>query len=172
MIDIYKEMISNQYEATLCMLATCIDRCPETSWDAPVVNYKFCQVAFHVLFFTDLYLGRDLSALREQPFHRDNASFFGNYEELGDQVPQTVHEKPAIMKYLEHCRGKAAEVVAGETAETLGIRPGFDWLEFSRAEVHVYSIRHIHHHAAQLSLRLRIDAGEDIPWFGSGWRDV
>ena len=41
-----------------------------------------------------------------------------------------------------------------------------------RAELHVYSIRHIQHHAAQLSLRLRLDAGVAIPWIGVGWREV
>lgn len=171
MIDTYKETISNQFEAAFCTLASCIDRCPEVSWNAPVVNYKFCQVAFHALFFADIYLGLDLESLREQPFHRANASFFGDYEELEDRVPQSLYEKPSIKNYLTHCRGRAADVIAAETAETLRVRPGFDWLKFSRAEVHVYNIRHIHHHAAQLSLRLRIDAGDEIPWVGSGWRD-
>ena len=29
--------------------------------------------------------------------------------------------------------------------------------------------RHIQHHVAQLSLRLRIDADLEMPWVGSGW---
>lgn len=171
MIDIYKELISNQFEAAFCMLASCVDRCPETRWHAPVVNLKFCQVAFHTLFYADTYLGPNLESLRQQLFHRDNPSFFGDYEELEDHAPRAIYEKPAIKDYLNHCRRKASEVIASETTDSLRVRPGFDWLEFSRAEVHVYNIRHIHHHAAQLSLRLRIDTGEDIPWFGYGWRD-
>jgi len=37
-----------------------------------------------------------------------------------------------------------------------------------RAELHVYNIRRIQHHAAQLNLRLRLDTNVDIPWIGSG----
>jgi len=39
----------------------------------------------------------------------------------------------------------------------------------TRAKLHVVNIRHIQHHAAQLSLRLRLDHQEDIPWFSSRW---
>ena len=42
----------------------------------------------------------------------------------------------------------------------------------SRAELYVYNTRHLQHHAAQLSLRLRLDAGVHTPWFGGGWREA
>ena len=72
MLDTFKELIANQYDATLCTLNTCIDRCPETAWDSRIVNWAFCQVAFHTLFFTDLYLAQNEDSFRRQPFHRDN----------------------------------------------------------------------------------------------------
>ncbi len=70
---------------------------------------------------------------------------------------------------MRHCRAKAKAVVDAETEDSLAQRPGFDWLEFSRAEVHVYNIRHIHHHAAQLSLHLSQKTGEAVAWQSSGW---
>jgi hypothetical protein len=63
-------------------------------------------------------------------------------------------------------------VIAAETAETLTAGCGFQRRPISRAELHVYNLRHIQHHAAQLSLRLRLDAQQEIPWIGSGWREV
>jgi hypothetical protein len=42
----------------------------------------------------------------------------------------------------------------------------------SRAELHIYNIRHIQHHAGQLSLRLRLETGEGVDWVGSGWREA
>jgi len=36
---------------------------------------------------------------------------------------------------------------------------GFHRRKCSGAELHVYNIRHVQHHAAQLSLRLRLDGG-------------
>ncbi|MBI3659351.1 hypothetical protein HY230_02615 [Candidatus Acetothermia bacterium] len=98
--------------------------------------------------------------------------FFRNYEELEDRKPELLYDKPSIKTYLEHCRNKASQVIAAETAETLKARAGFKGREFPRAELHVYNIRHIQNHAAQLNLRLYIDHNEDIVWVGSGWREV
>ena len=67
MLDAYKNSVAKQYEAAFCTLNRCIDRCPEDSWNAPVANWKFCQVANHVLFYSDLYLGADKKTFRDQP---------------------------------------------------------------------------------------------------------
>ena len=171
MLETYKSSISHQYEAALCMLFLGVERCPDEIWGAPVANHKYCQTVFHTLIFTDLYLGQDKESLYDQPFHREHASVFADYEEFEDRQPQALYEKSFTRTYLEHCRNKAQQVVSAETEETLHEPSGFDWLKFSRAELHVYNIGHIHHHAAQLSLRLRLDTGEGIPWAGSGWRD-
>ena len=170
MLDTFKELIANQFEAALCTLDTCIERCPETVWDAKIGQYPFNQVAFHTLFFTDYYLGRDAEALRAQQFHRDHPEFFDDYEQLEYREPVGVYDRPSIKKYLAHCRRKASEVLPAETADSLGGPSGFARRNFSRAELHVLNIRHIQHHSAQLSLRLRIEADLQIPWVGSGWR--
>lgn len=172
MLDTLKELITNQFEAALCTLSACIDECPEAAWDAPVANLAFCQAVFHTLFYADYYLGQTTGSLREQEFHRKHKPFFRDYEELEDRKPELLYDKASIITYLEFCRNKVLEVLATETADTLSARCGFEWLPFSRAELHIYIIRHIQHHAAQLSLRLRLDAGTNIPWVKSGWRDV
>ena len=171
MVDTLKRLLTNQYEAALCTLNVCIERCPEQSWYAPVANLKFCQAAFHTLFFADLYLAPDEDTFRRQPFHRENAFFFGDYEELEDRAQRNLYDKPAISKYLAYCRGKASDVIGGETAETLAGPAAFG-RKFNRAELHVYNIRHIQHHAAQLGLRLRLDHKIDLPWVSSGWREL
>ena len=76
MLDTVKELMAHQFEAALCTLNACIDRCPERFWKAPVGNLAFCQVAFHALFFADLYLGPNEESLRGQQFHRDNEHSF------------------------------------------------------------------------------------------------
>jgi hypothetical protein len=171
MVGVFKELLAHQFEATLCTLNACIAKCPASAWNAPVGNLAFCQVAFHVLFFTDLYLGPNEQTLRGQPFHRDNAEHFRDYEELEDRAQRLFYDKAFIDDYLRHCRAKAAATVAAETAETLSGPSGFPRREVTRAEVHVYNIRHLQHHAAQLSLRLRIDHKIEVPWIGSGWRE-
>jgi hypothetical protein len=171
MLESFKELIARQYEAAFCTLNVCIDRCPDANWNLPVANLKFCQVAFHTLFFADYYLGTSPAALRLQKFHPNNAHVFRDYEELEDRRQQLLYERADVKRYLAHCRNKAREVIGEETADVLAARCGFPPKTVSRAELHVYNLRHLQHHAAQLSLRLRLDAEVDVPWIGSGWRE-
>lgn len=171
MLDVFKTAITNQFEAVFCTTNACIERCPTAAWDRLVVNMRFCQVVFHALFFTDYYLGENAAAFRLQPFHLANPEIFRDYEELEDRPQQQTYDKATAQRYLAHCRSKAVAVIAAETTQSLSAECAFERRDFSRAEMHVCNIRHIHHHAAQLSLRLRIDHGEDVPWVGSEWRD-
>ena len=171
MIDTFKELLTGQFEASFCMLEKCVQSCPSNVWNARVGQLYFCQVAFHALFYADVYLGTDLASLRQQPFHVEHAVVFADYEELEDRPQTSRYEESFIRLYLEHCRSKAMSAVAAEDTKTLEQRPGFDWLPFSRAEVHVYNIRHLQHHVAQLSLRMKLDADVGVSWIGSGWQD-
>ncbi len=171
MRDTLAELLSHQYEASLSMLNLAVTRCPEPLWNQRVAAWNFCQAAFHAVFFTDLYLqpSDDIDALKRQPFHVEHKPEFRDYEELEDREPALLYEKPFVLSYLQNVRRKAQETIARESADVLAGASGFHWRKCSRAELHVYNIRHIQHHAAQLILRLRIDVGEDIPWVGHQW---
>ena len=169
MLATWQSLISKQYEAALCMLDSCIEQCPEESWNAPVVNLHFCQVAFHVL-FTDFYLESTEDTIRDQDFHRVNADAFRDYEELEDRKQQLLYDRSFIKDYVQHCREKSTRVVSNETEQTLTARCGFTRRDCSRAELHVLNIRHIQHHTAQLSLKLKLDTNAGVNWIGSGWK--
>ena len=169
MLKTLKEVLTNQFHAALCTLNECIDRCPDSAWNSKIVNLEFNQAAFHTLIYTDYYLGDGEETFRRQLFHRENEGRFGDYEEFEDRVQVATYERSFIQAYMAHCRTKLSETIAAETAESLSAESTFPWLTFSRAEVYVYTIRHIQHHAAQLILRLRRDYQQDMPWFKSGW---
>jgi len=172
MLDIIKQLLASQYEAALCTLGICVEKCPENLWTGKVGNLGFCQVVFHTLFYDDMYLGRNVKSFKAQPFHQENPDIFRDYEEMEDRAQVQMYDRESIRKYLRYCRTKAGETIASETEQSLRGPSGFEWRKCSRAELHVYNIRHIQHHAAQLSLRLRLDAKLEIPWVGSGWREV
>ena len=44
----------------------------------------------------------------------------------------------------------------------------FPWLPFGPAERLAYNLRHLQHHAGQLSERIRQDTGEGVGWVGRG----
>ncbi len=174
MLNTLKELLTRQFEASLCMLHLCVARCPDASWNQPVANLKFCQAAFHAVFFTDLYLqpSDDVGAFKQQPFHVEHSGVFGDYEELEDRPQVLLYEKPFVANYLQRVRAKAQETIARESANVLKGPSGFAWRKCTRAELHCYNIRHVQHHAAQLSLRLRLDANVHIPWVSHAWKEA
>lgn len=174
MSKLIREVLAHQFEASLSTLQLAITRCPDGRWLEPVVNLKFCQAAFHVTFFGDVYLqpSDNVDALRAQPFHLQHEAHFRDYEELQDHAQVLTYDRLFVLRYLQFVRSKAQSVVAAETDEVLAGPSGFRRRMCTRAELHVYNIRHIQHHAAQLSLRLRMTDGIDIPWVSHAWREA
>lgn len=174
MFDTLKELLAHQYDASLSTLNLAIVRCPDASWNERVANLKYCQAAFHVVFFADVYLqpSDDVDALKRQQFHIEHAADFRDYEELEARAQVLLYEKSFVLKYLQYVRRKAGETIARESADVLAGPSGFARRKCSRAELHVYNIRHIQHHAAQLILRLRLDTDVDIPWVGHEWKEA
>jgi hypothetical protein len=171
MHTVIQQLLISQYEASLSMLAHGVALCPQELWQVPVARYSFSQVAFHTLFFTDFYLCRKPEDLQVQPFHQENAALFGDYEQLLHREPTAIYERPQIERYLAFCRDKARLTVNAETASDLAEATMFPRRTGTRAEGHVYNIRHIQHHVGQLSLRLRLEDAADVPWIGHGWRE-
>jgi hypothetical protein len=166
MLDPFKSIVSTQYEAALCMLNDCLVKCPDDAWARPVAKYPFWQAAHHVLIFTDLYL----SPSKEAFVFRDDVHP-GGWAAFDDEYPAHRFERDVLTDYVHICRRKAIDVVAAETAESLAGESGFDWLKFSRAELHLYNIRHVQHHAAQLGACLRQhDPSINPRWVGRGWK--
>ena len=166
MIECLKKCLVGQYGAALSVLKQCVEQCPEDGWERGVGNHAFWHVAYHALFYTDLYLSPNERSFALRSFHREDYQFFGRkpwppHEPVVADVP---YPKDVILEYLEACRRKASEIIASETPESLEGPSGFSWYEVPRAEMHVINIRHVQHHAAQMSLALRKSAGIGIDW--------
>jgi len=168
MVELVKELITNQYQAALSTMAYCIEHCPEETWNRPVANWPFYESVFHTLFYTDYYLELAPDSISSQLFHQAHPELFGDYEQLRPIDPTIVYTREQLEMYVDFCLVKAARVMASETEESLSAPAQFPRKDFSRAELHIYNIRHIQHHAAQLVLRLRLDTDVNVPWFRSG----
>ena len=51
-----KKSIKSQYYASLEMLRQAIEECPESLWSGSEYKNEFWHIAYHVLFYTHLYL--------------------------------------------------------------------------------------------------------------------
>ena len=170
MFEVTKQAIASQFEAAFLTLQKGIDQCPDESWHQPVANNPFSQTVFHALFFGDLYLGETIESMKEQGFHLDHADVFAGYEELNHHEESVkTYPRSFIQSYLDFCRSKAKAEIAAETEASLNAQVNSPWHTFSRLEMHIYNIRHLQHHAAQLILRLRINHNPEIDWVRNGY---
>jgi hypothetical protein len=170
MIDVFKSALVGQFGAALSTLREAVVQCPEHHWATRVGDYPFWQVAYHTLFCADMYLSRDEASFQPRSYHRENYQFLGHlpwppHEPVVTDVPIA---RADILDYIEHCRRKADDMVEAETAESLAGPPGFWWYKIPRGEFHLNNVRHIQHHAAQMSLCLRRAEGIDIGWVATG----
>jgi len=163
MIDYFRKIITSQFEASLCMLNDCIEKCPAEHWDGKIASYAFWHVAYHTLCFVDYYLSANEEAFKPREIHPKGM------DELNEEFPSRRFEKDELIGYLAICRRKMIETVAGETAEMLERESGFSRLRFSRGELHLYNLRHVQHHTGQLSAYLR-RVGVEAKWVGTGWK--
>ena len=168
MIDYVRQILSGQFEAALCMLNQCVGACPAGQWEERIANGTFRWAAYHTLFFTDYYLSPSEHDFAPRELHARGG-------DEREPVACRGLEKDETLAYLATVHRKAVETVAVETPDSLARPSGFSWLPFSRGELHLYSIRHVQHHAGQMSAFLRRAGGEAmdrraLPWVKTGWR--
>src|SRR5438270_7589089 len=105
MIEYLKTVLTRQYEASLCMLDGCVRRCPAEHWEGKVGNGTFRQIAYHTLYFTDLYLSPGEEAFEQREFH-----LRGGSRRIGDEAGGGLTQAETLA-YLAVCRRKAVEML-------------------------------------------------------------
>src|SRR5258708_20854590 len=106
MIEFWRAAIRRQFHAAIDMLGNAIEACPESVWPGQGRG-AFWYLAFHVLFFLDLYLSSE-----DESRFRPPAPF--GLSELADEVfvPGPVYVNDELRGYLDRCRGQLAVVRA------------------------------------------------------------
>jgi len=158
--------LKGQYRAAMAMLKQTIGQCPDSLWTDDRESVAFWRVAYHALFFTHLYLGRDEKAFRPWEHHRPDYQFLG-------PVPWPPHNEPKIgepytraqvLDYWQFCDAMIDEAVDAMDLDATDC--GFPWYSIPKLDHQINNIRHTQHHAAILAARLRLAAGTDIGWAG------
>jgi hypothetical protein len=153
-----RKVIKSQYLAALAMLRQAVETCPDALWDAPGQKNRFWHTAYHVLFYTHLYLHRS---------EDDYAPWAGVRRELrslrveGDR-PADPYSRNDILDYLAFCEEQVGPLV---DALDLNAVSGFDWLPFGKLELQFYNIRHIQQHTGELYQQL-LEENIEVGWVG------
>ena len=156
--------LRGQFGAALDMLENAMRACPAELWGDGPPAQAFWYVAYHALFWLDLYLSDAVAGFAPPaPFTLDELDPAG-------LVPARVYTKEELAAYLEHGRRKCAAVLDALTDETARRRCGFERLDLDVAGLHLYNLRHVQHHAAQLNLMLSQRTGSAPRWVQRGRR--
>src|ERR1700722_3379230 len=148
MIDLFKQALTHQFEAALCMLNQCVGSCKPEHWEGKIANDTFRQMAYHTLFYADLYLSTSEEAFKPRHLIQKGGDERGPILSPGLPLDET-------LEYAAICRQKVVEIIPAETQASLEGPSGFPWIKFTRAELHLYNLRHIQHHTGQFSAYLR-----------------
>lgn len=149
MNDPRKQMIWNQFGASIDMLESAIRCCPDAVWSDGATRPEFWYLAYHTLFWLDLYLYGPIEGFRPpEPF---------GIEELDPSgvMPSRVYERNELLNYLSHCREKLRTVITDLDNARLTEIITHGRRSMSYEELLWYNMRHVQHHVGQLNLLLR-----------------
>jgi hypothetical protein len=153
-----RAVLWQQFGAAIDMLDAAIRVCPEELWNDSTREPHFWYLAYHTLFFLDLYLSDSIEGFAPpEPFTLSELDPAG-------VLPGRIYMKAEVLEYLAHGRDKARRRVATLTAQNTEETCHYRWIDLTKLEAVLYSLRHVQHHTAQLNLLLR-QAGAPVP----GW---
>jgi hypothetical protein len=151
-----KTAIWQQFGAAIDYLAETLRACPDdlwcaSLWQTPDTKPEFSQfwyVAYHTLFWLDLYLtGAEEGFLPPAPFTLIEQDSHG-------PLPERVYTKEELLSYLVDCRGRCQVTIQEMTDETAQRHCRFGWGDVRFLELLIYNLRHVHGHASQLNMLL------------------
>jgi hypothetical protein len=168
--DALRMILKSQYHAALAMLKEAIERCPEAVWDDPSHRNRTWQIAYHALFFARYYAGRDEHVLDFWDGHRtdsqnpDGIAGPPDPESRLPLVPEP-YTKAEVLAAWAHCDAGVDAAVDALPLDAAAC--GFPWYPIPKLEHQLVNLRHIQHHAGQISERLRREADIGISWAGA-----
>lgn len=149
--------LRGQYHAALDMLKGAIEACPEDIWVGGVPPRSFWRLAYHTLFFTDLYLQCRMEDFVSWEHHRDEVESDQD-RERPDAVPYT---KAELLAYWDIVDAKVDAQI--DKVDLASQESGFSWYKIPKLDHIILNMRHIQEHAGQLRDRL-LEAGIDQRW--------
>jgi len=146
----WRRILWEQFGAAIDMLENAIVACPEGLWLGREQGPEPWRMAYHTLFWLDVYLAGSLDG-----FAPPTPIGMEEWDPTSATGPR-IYTKPELLAYLAYARDRCRVLVGGLTEERAQERCRFEWGdEYSVAELLVYNMRHVQHHAAQLNLILR-----------------
>ena len=159
---ILQTVLKSQYHASLVMLLEAIDLCPADLWTSDRYANPFWQVAYHTLYYTDLYLQPAEPGFTPWEHHRpQHHRFAANTESARALIPYSREE---LADYGRRCDTSVDSAV--DRLDLAAPESGFPSYRMTKLEHQLVNLRHLQHHTGQLADRIRQAAGRGVEWVG------
>ncbi len=163
-------VLKSQYHAALAMLGQSIELCPDELWESDEYTNQFWQLAYHTLYFADLYAQANEAAFRPFADHIEEVQYSDciagpNDPESKLPLLPPPYSKMQILTYWRQC--DEAMDARVDALDLWSAESGFHWYKLSKLEHQFINIRHIQHGAAQLADRLRSKLDLGVKWVGA-----
>ena len=160
-----KEILWNQFGASIDMLTNAISNCPEEYF---MTHRRFYYMAFHSAIFLDYYLTIPPRDFSPRLSFTQREAMDRPAEAIDDLIPDKIYDKQEILEYLKQSREKCKQIIYTLTDEKLnerfkeGDEPND--MDYPILEILLYNLRHTKHHTAQLNMLLRQDIDKHMEW--------
>lgn len=159
-----KTELTSQYMASLEMLKTSIEKCPDELWSDNSYKNIFWQVIYHTLHYTNLYLSEDEASFKPWEKHIENLHRFEHsHDTLQNGIKPFYYAKSELIDYLNVIAGQVASRIVEQDLQK---QSGFEWLPMSKFELQLYNLQHLQHHIGQVNERLRQHGITTMNWIG------
>lgn len=158
-----KNALGGQYHAGFAMLRQAIEACSPTLWVAGAHPRSFWRIAYHVLFYTHLYLMTEEAAFRCWSKHRDTVTSLWPEDKPPILEP---YSKQEVLEYLNWIDANVDNWL--ELIDLDSPRSGFNWYKCSKLDHQLMNIRHLGTHVGQLSELIMADPAVEIDWVSVG----
>jgi hypothetical protein len=164
-----RAVLKSQYHAVLKALRLAVEKCPDGMWADPADGAApFWRVAYHALFYAHFYSLQDHAQLEPWAKHWWGAEGFEGIASEHPNAPRpfSPYSRAEVLEYWQMCDDRVDAAV--EALDLDAPQCGFPWYTMGTLEHQFVNVRHVQHHAAILSARLRQAAGISIAWVAKG----
>ena len=162
MLHSLKSIIWSQLGASIDTLENAINECPNDLWGDKAGFGEFWYMVYHTLFFLDYYM-----SAKEEGFEPLAPYTLSELDPAG-VFPDRIYDKGEMLTYLNFGRNKAKARIKGLSEITAFVRCNFGGPAVNVAELMIYEMRHVQHHAAQLNLLMRQKVDFASKWISKG----
>ena len=157
-----RSALKGQYRAVLGMLREAIEKWPMELWEKTDGEMPAWRVAYHAIYFTHLYLGKDNESFVKWAKHRDPLQRFGNGGGAKEGEVIVPYTKEEVLEYWGICREMVDGAVDAMNLERQEC--GFSWYQMPKLDHQFVNLRHTQHHVGVLIARLRRLTGQEVKW--------